>query len=410
MNNSSNFTLKTPHQELYDLIISNTSDIVELDSAEVNILMANKIEKIRKKHPYAITPPANEKGRWQTWYTDGNGIRKNLKAKTENELLEKLAIVYMTNRHLDNLTFHALYEEWLIYKTEITESPNTIKRHKQHYAKYFLSSSLHSVNIASIDELMLETECNRIVGEFNLTRKEWGNAKTILKGMFEYAERKKYLQTNPFLKVKIKKKFKQIVRKTGKAETYNTDELSDLNNFLDRLYEESEDSSYLAVKLNFLLGLRVGELCALKWSDLEENHLHVVREEIRNQITNTIEVVEHTKTNQDRFVPLVPQARDILNKIERQGDFIFMRKGTRMTSIRIATILKKFAKYTDMPLKSSHKIRKTYASILYAHGVPLDCIREMLGHSDIKTTLDYIFNPLCEEETCKRIADALSDI
>ena len=46
----------------------------------------------------------------------------------------------------------------------------------------------------------------------------------------------------------------------------------------------------------------MGELVALKWEYLcGDNHLHIVREEIRNQDTNAIEVVEHTKTNTDRF-------------------------------------------------------------------------------------------------------------
>ena len=106
---------------------------------------------------------------------------------------------------------------------------------------------------------------NQNVREFNLPRKEWGNIKTILNGMFEYAIRKKYLTENPMDKVQILVKFKQVVRKTGKTETYNSDELNDLNQYLDRMYTETLDTAFLAVKLNFLLGLRVGELVALKW-------------------------------------------------------------------------------------------------------------------------------------------------
>ena len=49
------------------------------------------------------------------------------------------------------------------------------------------------MKVRKIDELLLEKECNRIVKECNLSRKEWYNAKTILNGMYEYAVRKKYL-------------------------------------------------------------------------------------------------------------------------------------------------------------------------------------------------------------------------
>lgn len=381
--------------------------MLELDSV-LDTLMATKREQVRKLHPYAITPPSKDGERWQTCYKDQTGKRKNIKAQTEEELLDKLIPVYLSHSHIDNLTFYGLFTEWLEYKSTVTNSPNTIKRHKQHYKKYFEPSKLHSMKLQRIDELLLEQECNRIVKDFNLTRKEWCNAKTILNGMYEYAIRKKYLSDNLMTKVQILVKYKQVVRKTGKTETYNTEELADLNDFLDRMYEETSDTSFLAVKLNFLLGLRVGELVALKWSDwCDENHLHIVREEIRNQITNTYEVVEHTKTNRDRFVILVPKAIAILQKIEKQGEYIFMRDDERITSIRIATILRKFAKYEGMPLKSSHKMRKTYASTLNANGVPLDCIREMLGHSNLNTTLSYIYNPLTESQTYDLIKKAL---
>lgn len=359
-------------------------------------------------HPYAITPPKETGGRWQTFYKDKDGKRKNIKARTEEELLDKLIPVYFSQTYLEKLTFYGLYEEWLQYKATVTNSPNTIKRHKQHYHKYFDTSVLHGMKIKRIDELLLEQECNRIVKEFNLPRKEWCNAKTILNGMYEYAVRKKYLTESPMDKVQILVKFRQVVRKTGKTETYNSEELSELNKFLDRMYEETMDSSFLAVKVNFLLGLRVGELTALKWSDwCDENHLHIVREEIRNQTDNSYEVVEHTKTNRDRFVIVVPKAADILQKIGKQGEYIFMRDGERITSIRIATVLRKFARYKGMPLKSSHKMRKTYASNLNACGVPLDCIREMLGHSNLSTTLGYIYNPLTERQTYELIEKAL---
>ena len=381
--------------------------IISIDGV-LDAIMSTKREQILKIHSYAITPPASENGRWQTCYKDESGKRKNIKAQTREELLDKLIPIYLSNSHLGKLKFKGLFEEWLEYKTTVTNSPNTIKRHKQHYRKYFESSCLNNMKIKKIDELILEQECNRIVKEYNLSRKEWCNAKTILNGMYEYAVRKKYLTDNPMNKVQILVKFKQIVRKTGKTETYNSDELLELNKFLDRMYEETQDASFLAVKVNFLLGLRVGELVALKWSDLCDNsHLHIVREEVRDQTDNSYTVVEHTKTNKDRFVVIVPKALDILNRIEKQGEYIFMRDGERITAIRISTILRKYANYQGVRIKSSHKIRKTYASNLNACGVPLDCIREMLGHSNLSTTLGYIYNPLTEKETFDLITKAL---
>ena len=59
--------------------------------------------------------------------------------------------------------------------------------------------------------------------------------------------------------VKILVKYRQVVKKTGKTETYNTEELESLNKYLDKMYAETEYAVFLAVKINFLLGLRVGD-------------------------------------------------------------------------------------------------------------------------------------------------------
>ena len=157
-------------------------------------------------------------------------------------------------------------------------------------------------------------------------RKEWCNAKTILNGMFSYAVRKKYLGENPMSSVQILVKYRQVVRKTGKTETYNSDELEKLNEFLDQMYAETGDSACLAIKINFMLGLRVGELVALKWEDFaDDKHLHIVREEVRNQVTNQICVVEHTKTHKDRFIAVSYTHLDVYKRqdlpLGRRGSY-----------------------------------------------------------------------------------------
>ena len=157
-----------------------------------------------------------------------------------------------------------------------------------------------------------------------------------------------------------------------------------------------------------MMELRVSELVALRWEDYSDlNHLHIVREEVRNQDTNTYEIVEHTKTNRDRFVVLVPKAVALLQKLDRTDGYIFTREGERLTSRQIAYILEKYAETRGISTKSTHKMRKMFASNLNAAGVPLDCIRELLGHSNLSTTLGYIYNPLTEKETYTLISKAL---
>ena len=49
---------------------------------------------------------------------------------------------------------------------------------------YWKTSPLHGRRIKYLDELTIESACNRIVRDFKMSRKEWGNVKGILNGMF----------------------------------------------------------------------------------------------------------------------------------------------------------------------------------------------------------------------------------
>ena len=91
----------------------------------------------------------------------------------------------------------------------------------------------------------------------------------------------------------------------------------------------------------------------------------------------------------------------------QKSDYLFVRDGKRLTARQIAYVLEKYAIRNHLIIKSTHKMRKTYASNLSANGVPIDCIRELLGHSNLTTTMGYIYNPLTETETYNLITKAL---
>ena len=382
------------------------------DSLRTLVEMKEK-ELMLKQHPYSIRQLPD--GRWQTYFADPQkGKRKEVRAASEEKLVNKLYSLYKEARHIEKLKMTDLYEQWLEYKKTITESENTIKRHEQHYRKYFEGTPLFSKTAADVTKVELESFCNGIIKEHNLSSKEFTNIKTILMGMFNYAVDREMISQSPMDRVRIRVKFRQIQKKNGKTQTYNTEELAVLNEYLDRMFSETHDVAFLAVKLNFLLGLRVGELVALKWDDrVDLRHLHIWKEEIRNQKDNSLTVVEHTKTHTDRLVPLVPKAIAILDLIASTNPttdpegFIFTRDGERITARQINYVLEKYAERNGLQTKSSHKMRKTYASNLNANGVPVDEIRELLGHSNLSTTMGYLYNPLTEKDTYERIKAAL---
>lgn len=388
------------------------------NSRVLHNLNMNKRIAVLERHTYAITEPPASGGRWQT-YVKESDKRRIIRAATYDGLIEKLYDFYFLRGGSSVLSMDALFYEWLKYKECITNSMKTIRRHEQHWNKYF--SSWKSEKITSYDFLELQKQCNLLVKNNDLSSREWQNIKTILSGMFDYATKKHYISENVMRDVKITVKFRQVNKKSGKTETFQTEEYLRLLKYLKEEYSRTGDVALLAVQFDFFVGCRVGELVALKWSDLVDlNHLHICREEIRDSVRcddkwiDVYAIAEHTKTHSDRMIPLVPDAVRLLNGLRlraaggaSEDDFIFVRNGERITSRQINYVLEKACGKLGISVKRSHKIRKTVASRLNAGGMPLDFIREFLGHSNLETTLGYIYNPLSDKETYALMSKAL---
>ncbi len=81
------------------------------------------------------------------------------------------------------------------------------------------------------------------------------------------------------------------------------------------------------------------------------------------------------------------------------------------TKIReIDNRIRKLCNKADIEVKSAHDIRRTVASELFNNGVPVEIIRNYLGHSDIKTTWGYILDNHRKEETAKMILKSLENL
>ena len=378
--------------------------IIDMDAIRKQLDMLTKKE-VLSKHPYKITHLPS--GRYQTYYIRGSGKRLTVRAKSEEALIDKLVSLYLDGEKED---LSMLFEKWLVYKRSITGSPNTIKRHRQHYNKYLKETKLFKKNIKDIHVRELNAFCNDLVKTHKLTHREWVNVKTILLGLFDYAVDEELITSSPMSRVKITVRFKQVVKKSDGSKIFNKDESRDFKEYLLNMHEETGDLSFLAVYVNFYLGLRIGELTSLRWCDISDSYVHVEREEVRDQEKNIYVIEDHTKGYMARDVVLVPQAKKIFDQIRgdhAEDEYVFTRNGKRLTSRQITYVYEKYGRAIGK-VKRSHTVRRTYASDLEGAGVPIDEIRRELGHRDISTTLGYIFNTKTEDETARLITDAFS--
>jgi len=174
----------------------------------------------------------------------------------------------------------------------------------------------------------------------------------------------------------------------------------------------------LAVLINFSLGLRVGELVALKWKDLKDSYLHIRRMEQKQyeQLENGkwkkhLEVVEHTKSDAGyRTLYVVSSAMELFDKIKeanlRNGysceaeDYTFMYRKHRITANSIDSHYDRYYKQIGIAKKGNQKAWKTaLTKVADNPNINLKDAMEFAGHRDVKTFINhYCFSRYSDEQ------------
>ncbi len=102
------------------------------------------------------------------------------------------------------------------------------------------------------------------------------------------------------------------------------------------------------------------------------------------------------KTHRDRFIPLHPEVKQLLdewiaqNPLQQPYDFLFTRYGRRMGRGKVALAVQRIAREAGIPGSvSPHRLRHTLATLAVNRGMPLESIAALLGHRCLSTTLVY---------------------
>jgi integrase len=171
-------------------------------------------------------------------------------------------------------------------------------------------------------------------------------------------------------------------------------------------------------------GMRLRELVALKWEDLDWIQQSLLIKRQLSKVPNSGDMFQPLKTNSSRrTITLGDETIQILrNHHDRQwsqrlraGDrwvdngLIFSNSKGR--PICVSYLTERFKKLLDaagIPRIRFHDIRHTNASLLISHGVPPTIVARRLGHSKISTTLD-IYSHVSEgqQRDAARLLDEL---
>ena len=171
----------------------------------------------------------------------------------------------------------------------------------------------------------------------------------------------------------------------------------------------------LAVLFQLYTGMRVSEVCAVKYEDILPNgKLYIQRMLVRD----TKKIRERTKGYEgERIIYLPEKAKQIIQATrdfrKEHGitceEFIFSTTEVPFPESVINDYLERYCARLDIPYRSSHKLRKTAVSSLVNSGVSLNAVRAFAGHVDESTTLRYYtFDRENEEKKNEQFEKALS--
>ena len=369
------------------------------------------IEKriIEKIHPYSIFYMEST-GQWTSHLPDPTKKSgRRLIRRNRKEDLYQAIIQFYGERENINLTLDELFEKWLIYRRDETSAkPGTIRKDISTWRTQCNNVRIDEVPLGKMKVKDISTKAlyrffRILTKDRTYSRQSISNIRGVLNGMFSYAIECDIIENNPARDINLKRlPYKPVVNRSD--DVFSHEEAQKL---LDHLRTIDDDPYALAIRLDFNLFIRFGELSALKWEniDLDERTIYICHQltyepELNDDLSFTDKKMvteQYLKgfTSQGyRTEYLTDEAVEILTKaknLNSDGEFVFMPHGRPMINLTFNKHLKKYCEAVGIPYHSSHKIRFYAASTAY-NGENLPMISTMMGHSQVGTTVRYLRN------------------
>ena len=351
--------------------------------------------------------------------TDLTNLRKR-----ENELLVALDKGKNMKNRNKNMTFDDYFEFWFKTYAPNGRKPSTLSRYKQYYELY-AKKAIGNKKIGKITKVDIQIIFNDMTGR-GLKHFTLNTLRSCLNGVFECALDDDIIFKNPARNIELPP------RDSKSKESLSEDQL---DIFMDYVKNSPDFEEYYPMfVVLFNTGIRVGELAALTWDDInfEKDTIHVgktlvtldkniydmqyaigtpksktsVRSITMNSATRSVLLQHRVRipSNREYSVPIV----DDIGRVTGQcTDFVFRTKSnTILTEAtvrdRIHTIVNKYNKGVSgngqkLRYFAPHTTRHTFTSKAYEAGADMKIVSELLGHSSTSITLD-IYTHLTEKK------------
>lgn len=325
-----------------------------IDSAEgivkIHMLKERKVQKVHKR---AINQRSN--GRYITKVQVEDSLIQ-ISASTEESLINKLFDHYFG---ITNTSLESLYPRWIEYrKTESSVKEKTIKENIYLWNSHLKGCVIIKRPIRTLAPNDFIKFFRELTKGRAITRKRFNDIKSVLNGILYYSIELDIINHNPLLEIN----YGQFPYKpeTPKYMPFTEEERARI------LAHITENDLYsLAIKLDFHLTLRIGELKGLRFDDIQNDFICIQRfVNDKNEIEN--EIKGHT-SHGIRWLPLTDECKRIIQKIRElnlDSDYMFIQDGKPLATCTFNRRMQKYCKELNIPYRPSHQIRFANASLL----------------------------------------------
>jgi len=339
-------------------------------------------------------------GRWEGRFIKGYAKSGKAKygyvyAKSYTELKEKLAVqrIPKSSTTTSSVTLTDLSERWLYAsKLRVKESTyagyvNLLETHILPVLGGYRLSKLSSdvLNSFTVEKLASGRADNR----GGLSAKTVRNILALINSLITYGESEKMIEKDSISLSYPKNAVKEM-------RVFSKQEQSAIENVL--LHDT--DLCKFGVMLCLYTGIRIGELCALKWESISPDCKTI---SIRHTVQR-IENYEDTQHSKTRLLIDVPKsycsARDIplpefitagLKKMRVKNKDAYFLTGSSEKLLEPRTMQYKFKNYlreSGLDDVNFHTLRHTFATRCVEMGFDTKSLSEILGHADVNITLN----------------------
>lgn len=157
------------------------------------------------------------------------------------------------------------------------------------------------------------------------------------------------------------------------------------------------------ISLMYSSGLRVGEVCSLKYSDIERKNMRIH--------------IRHSKNRSDRYAILSKNALDILTEywfaFEKPTDWLFPSQRSKDKPCHTNNITRWMEQHeTELGWEhrlTCHSFRHAFGTHLYENGTDLLTIKHLMGHKSLHSTFIYIHLASYSERNISSPFDKMPD-